>query len=123
MKFFERDLCERLVELGCIPVDTNNYEMHNTNCKRNRRGDFKCKHYNFYLYDFIAPTEQARRNSKKIVGEDRHFFNPDFCKFCGAKNFITNNLADYCYKTFRSELILAAVEKEAEQMIRKAVGL
>lgn len=104
MKFFERDLCEKLTELGCVPLDTNNYEMHNSNCKRNRRGVFKCKHYNFYLYDFTAPTERARKNDDII------------------QRILCNNDGQvYVMQSFRSLLVESESEHEAEQTIRKAV--
>jgi hypothetical protein len=97
MKFFERDLCEKLVELGCL-TDSNqglSAIIVGDKIKWMKRLE------EFTLYDFIAPTERARKNCEIICKFEGHGFHDDF----------------------RNALMQRASELEAEQMIRKAVGL
>jgi len=96
MKFFERDLCEKLVELGCV---SGEMFWHDSQAKHvlyfySDRDHFIKRNCTpaFTPYDFIAPTEQARRN-KYIIGV---------------------SLLD---------MTTADSESKIEQMIRKAVGL
>jgi hypothetical protein len=102
MKFFERDLCEKLVELEC--VSDGLFWFHNDrdyplyfNSDRDSFIKRNCQPM-FTLYDFIAPTEQARKN----------------CEIVCLYGF---------HDDFRIALMQRETEHDAEQMIRKAVGL
>lgn len=111
MHYFERKLCVKLLTLDCVSDSCGFYSITN--------GLFFYSHINgqsvdsvpfdpptsipaFTVYDFIAPTEQARSNAYNL---------------CAYSKTIEK------FYLLRDRLVSAMSEKHAEELIKSWVGL
>jgi hypothetical protein len=96
MKFFKKELCEKLDKLGCTPY----YNFIN--------GNFGPAPH-FSIYDFLSDEEYAEENCKKLFGDFEDFE----CPFCGA--------TDVMIDTFKYEKCDLSLSKNQEAYIEEAV--
>lgn len=120
MKFLERKICEKLMNMGCKSesgfywLDSPDYPSLKSELERLYVDEYiETATIAFCLEDFVGTTDQARENCKKLFGLEHRISHEDqgrqfdrYCKCCKcARHAITdsNDWVEYITKTLKDK--------------------